>query len=238
MEPPPPASPSGPPPRSAPRYCVLIPAFNASATIGALVRAIKQYGFDIIVIDDGSSDGTAASASTAGALVMSLLKNQGKGVALRTGFTYAVRQRYEGVITMDGDGQHDPADIARLVSVAEAQHAGIVVGNRMTDVTSMPRIRVWKNGVMSRIISRPTRQAIPDPQCGFRFIRTEVLAHLPLRAKRYEIETEMLFSAAAHQWRIVSVPVRTIYTDRGSHIRPVRDTLRFLKLVFRHLVSP
>ena len=91
------------------RYCVVIPAFNAANTIGALVRGIKRQGLPVVVVNDGSADETAPIASAEGAVVISHLRNEGKGRALRTGFEHALRAQYDGVITMDSDGQHDPA---------------------------------------------------------------------------------------------------------------------------------
>ena len=219
------------------RYCVVIPAFDAAKTVGELVQRIKPQGLSVVVIDDGSHDQTASIASEHGALVISHLRNQGKGSALRTGFEYALRSRYDGVITLDGDGQHDPAEIPRLVREGEIQHAGIVVGNRMRNGSSMPRVRRWTNTVMSAIVSLVVRQRIPDSQCGFRFIRKEVLEAVPLRAKRFEIETELLLHAARQRWKIISVPVTSIYQNHHqSYIRPVRDAIRFFGLVLRYLI--
>ena len=219
------------------RYCVIIPAFNAAKTIGPLVRQIKPLGLNPVVIDDGSRDNTSAVASAEGALVISHLRNQGKGTALRTGFQYAMRSAFDGVVTMDGDGQHDPQEISSLVRAGEVQHAGIVLGNRLTNGTVMPRSRRVTNELMSSIVSAIIHQAIPDSQCGFRFIRKEVLIAVPLRAQRFDLETELILGAAAQRWKIVSVPVRSIYPDaHHSHIDPLWDGLRFLGLIARHLV--
>jgi glycosyltransferase involved in cell wall biosynthesis len=220
------------------RYCVVIPAFEAANTIGEVVHRIKSQGFVVVVVDDGSHDQTSSIASAQGALVISHLRNQGKGCALRTGFEYALRARYDGVITMDSDGQHDPTEIPQLIRAGELQHASIVLGNRMANGAPMPWARRWINGLMSAVVSAMTRQWIPDSQCGFRFIRKEVLESVPLRAKRFEIETELLFGAALRQWKTVSVPVRSIYQNHQSHIQPVRETLRFLGLVLRYLLHP
>ncbi len=220
------------------RYCVVIPVFNGAQTIGDLVQRVKEQGLPVIVVDDGSQDRTAAVASDRGALVISHLQNEGKGRALRTGFEYAVRHRYDGVITMDGDGQHDPEDIPRLIREGEVQHAGIVLGNRMNNGAVMPRRRRWANHLMSQIISLVARQTIPDSQCGFRVVRREVLENVPLRSTRFEIESELVLRAAAKRWKIISVSVKTIYDARHrSHIRPVREGLRFLWLLMRHAVG-
>lgn len=217
------------------RYVALIPAFNAAETIGDVIRGIRQLGLPVVVVDDGSRDTTAAVAAEQGAVVISHLRNEGKGAALRTGFQYALRETYDGVITVDSDGQHDPAEIPRLIEAGERQHAGLVVGNRMGNGQAMPPLRRWTNRVMSRIVSMVSRQHIPDSQCGFRLIRKELLASVPLTATRYEIETELLLAAGRKRWKTVSVPVQSIYHGRPSHIRPLQDAWRFLQLIWRYL---
>lgn len=216
------------------RYCVVIPAFNSAKTIGSLVRSIKHQGLPVVVINDGSSDETAPIASGEGAVVISHLRNEGKGRALRTGFEHALRAQYDGVITMDSDGQHDPTEISELIRACERQHAGMVIGNRMA-TTTMPRLRRLVNHVMSRIVSLVARQPIPDSQSGFRLIRKEVLSSLSLTSRHFEIETELLLAAAKRRWKVVFVPVRTTYDSHRSHIRPVRDGFRFFGIVLRYL---
>ena len=126
---------------------------------------------------------------------------------------------------------------AELIRAGEVQHAGIVLGNRMCNGAAMPPVRLHTNRLMSAMVSAMARQRIPDSQCGFRMIRREVLESVPLRAQRFEVESELLLGAAARRWKIISVPVRTIYDARHrSHIQPVRDGLRFLGLLLRHLV--
>ncbi len=218
-------------------YCVIIPAFNASTALGPLISGVRAHGLPVVVIDDGSTDNTAAVAAQYGALVISHLQNQGKGSALRTGFSHALRGPYDGIITMDGDGQHDPVEIPHLIREAERQHAGVVVGDRMASGHHMPPSRQWTNRMMSRIISALSRQQIPDSQCGFRLIRREVLQQVSLKSRCFEIESELLLAAAARKWKIVSVPVRAIYEGHTSHIRPVRDGLRFFGLFLLALLG-
>ena len=218
------------------RYCVVIPAVDAAETIGPLIRRIKSHHVGIVVVDDGSRDRTAAIAAGEGALVISHLRNEGKGRALRTGFEHALRARYDGIVTMDGDGQHDPAEIPSLLGAAEHQHAALVLGNRLANGAQMPAARRVTNQLMSRIVSLLARQSIPDSQCGFRFIRREVLESMPLRSRLYEIETELLLKASRRKWKIISIPVRSIYENRPSRIRPVRDALRFIVVLLRSLL--
>lgn len=216
------------------RYCVIIPAYNAAQTIGDLVKAVKAQGLPVVVVDDGSRDNTSAVAAQQGAVVISHLTNQGKGSALRTGFAHALRAKYEGIITMDSDGQHQPADIPRFIQAGERQHAGIVVGNRM-DNAGMPPLRRWTNRLMSRIISTLSRQDMPDSQCGFRLIHREVLATVPLTAQGYDIESELLLAASQRRWKTIFVPIQTTYNGQASYIHPLRDAFLFFRLVFRYL---
>jgi len=109
------------------RACVLIPGYNAAQTIGPLIRQIKTMGLDVVMLDDGSTDHTAKTATDAGARVISHVRNQGKGSALRDGFAYAVQAGYDMVITLDSDGQHDPRDIPRLLEAAQQPHANILL---------------------------------------------------------------------------------------------------------------
>ncbi len=219
------------------RCCVVIPAYNAADTVADLVRRAKAHGLPVFVINDGSTDATAALASKEGAVVISHLRNEGKGMALRTGFEHALREDYEGIVTMDSDGQHDPSEIEWLIREGMRQHAGIAVGNRMGDGVAMPAARRWTNRLMSALVSAVAHQRIPDTQCGFRFIRREVLTDLPLHAARFDIETELLLGAARRRWKIISVPVRAIYTARRSHIRPLADGARFLGLLAQFLLG-
>ena len=220
------------------RSCVVIPTYNAAKTLGPLIRQIKPMGLDVIVVNDGSTDDTAQIATASGALVISHLDNQGKGVALRAGFTFALQAGYDAVVTMDSDGQHDPAEIPRLLAAASSPQAAVVVGHRSVNHGSMPRIRRWTNQLMSWVVSRVTRQRIPDSQCGFRVIRREVLAAVRLSSRRFDIETELLLAASRGGWTVTSVPIRTIYQHHTSYIRPVGDGLRFCWLVLRYLCCP
>ncbi len=217
------------------RTCVVIPAYNAAKTLGPLVRQIRQMGLEAVVIDDGSTDETARIASDAGMLVISHLDNQGKGAAIRSGFAFALQHGYDAVVTLDSDGQHDPREIPRLLEACSQSRAAVVVGNRLQHGMAMPSVRRWTNRLMSWIVSALARQPIPDSQCGFRLIRREALSALHLSCRRFEIETEVLLDAARRGWTIASVPIRTIYDGHTSHIRPVRDGVRFLRLIARYL---
>ncbi len=220
------------------RSCVVIPAYNAAKTLSPLIRHIRQLKLDAVVVNDGSTDDTAQVAAASGALVISHLANHGKGVAIRSGFAFAVETDYDAVVIMDGDGQHDPAELPRFLEEAARDGVAMVVGNRVQERWRMPRIRRWTNQVMSRVVSWVARQDIPDSQCGFRVIRREVLEQMRLSCRHFDIETELVLAASRGGWRISSIPIHAIYEHHSSHIQPIVDGLRFVRLVLRYLLLP
>lgn len=213
---------------------VLIPSYNEAKTIGSIVSRLKGRDLAVYVVDDGSSDKTGEIAASAGAIVIKNDRNLGKGASLRRGFERVLEDGCDAVIVMDGDDQHDAADIGHLVEKArECPAAGIVIGNRMLDTASMPRIRVIVNKLMSLVMSRFAGQYVPDSQCGFRLIRREVLEKIELESSNFEIESEMIVKAAKANFRIESAPVKTVYQDEKSKINPLIDTLRFIVLMIK-----
>ncbi len=207
----------------------VIPCFNEGATIAALVAAARQHVPVVIVVDDGSTDDTAAKAASAGAMVISHGQNLGKGTALRTGLSQALKQGFDWAVTMDGDGQHAPADVPALLRGAEQSGALLVIGNRMHQARAMPWLRGRVNIWMSRKLSQRAGRILPDTQSGFRVIHLPTWSALPLNAKRFEVESEMLLAFVAAHCPVAFVPVQVIAPSRGSHIRPVADTLRWWK---------
>ena len=213
-----------------------IPAYNEAARIGEVVAQTRSHVNEIVVIDDGSTDNTAAFAERAGAKVVRHELNRGKGAAIATGLDYFGRSDAEFGVFLDADGQHDPGEIPKFIEAARNMNADVVVGTRMTETRDMPLVRRLTNRFTSWVTSRMARQTIPDSQCGFRLIRRSVLPHLELSSSHFEIETEVLIQAARAGHRIVSVPIRTIYGNaaRASHIHPLRDTIRFFRLVAKY----
>jgi len=218
--------------------CIIIPAFNESGAISRLIRKIRDLNLNFIVVDDGSTDDTAEIAEKSGALVLRSQVNQGKGAALIRGFEYCLKNKFDSAITMDGDGQHLPEDIADFIRLAaEQKDLGMIIGNRMVNRRNMPFIRVMTNKFMSWLLSCLTRQKISDSQCGFRLIKREVLEKLSLKTNKFEIESEMIIEAAQNGFKIGSIPIQTVYQKERSHINPVVDTIRFFRLIFKK-ISP
>ncbi len=216
---------------------IIIPAYNEAAAIALLAQSIKAIGYDLLVIDDGSIDATADLAKKHGAQVIAAAQKSGKGNALRMGFDYALKHKYDAVIAMDGDGQHDPSDIDRFIQCHQKTKAQVINGNRMHAPRGMPWVRLATNAFMSWLISMVCRQPVPDTQCGFRFLTTDVLRNVHLESSDFEIETEMLIKASKKGFKIASVPIQTIYRNEVSKIQPFKDTLRFIAYIIREMRS-
>lgn len=210
---------------------VIIPAHNEAKAIGPLVSCVRGLGYDVIVVDDGSLDGTGAVAACAGAVVLRTGQKSGKGNTLRLGFDHALKKGYAAVVAMDGDGQHAPSDIHLFVACFQKTGAPLVNGNRMRDPGGMPFVRRMTNAFMSRVISLICGQQIKDTQCGFRLVSAEVLKSVTLECSDFEIETELLVKAARQGFKIASIDIQSIYRDEKSKIRPLRDTLRFIRYI-------
>lgn len=219
-----------------PTVVALIPCYREAARIGDVVRRARPHVDAVVVVDDGSPDATAEEARRAGAVVLRHERNQGKGAAIRTAIAHAQQQGFDLLVFLDGDGQHDPSEIPKFVEAQRASGAAIVVGNRMGDVSRMPLIRKWTNQFTSWLISRLAGQPIPDCQCGYRLLHRSVLTDLRFETRNFDTEPEMLIQAGRRGHRIGSVRVATIYEgqEKQSKIRPGRDTIRFLKLVWKY----
>ena len=218
------------------KIAALIPVHNEARTIGRIVEQLKAKNIDTVVVDDGSSDGSGNAALKKGAVVIFNEIKSGKGYSLRRGFAYLLKAGYDGVIVMDGDGQHDVSDIDGFISKAIAR-AGIVSGNRMQNSKGMPVVRYLTNRFMSSLISLACGQFIPDTQCGYRYISADVLRHIELKCNDFEIETEILIKACRHGFNVQSVPIKTIYQDEESKINPLKDTIRFIVYFAKEVFS-
>jgi glycosyltransferase involved in cell wall biosynthesis len=204
--------------------CALVPAYGAEATVGAVVSGLRRHVPRVLVVDDGSADGTARAARDAGGEVLVLGTNGGKGTALRAGLARLLGEPSPPthVAFVDADGQHDPDDLPRLLEAAR-EGDPFVIGSRMDEAHAIPAYRHRTNEIGSRILTRMTGLEIEDAQSGYRVVAADLLRRLDLNARGYIIETEMLLKAAPHLRRFRHVPVRAIYGG-ASHYRPFRDT--------------
>lgn len=211
----------------------VMPAYQCAVTVGEVVEGVLRHLSRVVVVDDGSSDGTGAVAADAGALVVRNPRNRGKGHALRRGFDEVLDRRttgemaeVEAVAMLDGDGQHDPADLPVLLAAWDETAYDLIVGGRLKERALIPGHRYWTNRIGTGLLSFITGVALEDSQSGYRLIAADLLERLDLRSDGYAIESEMLIKAARRRARIGQVRIRTIYHDRvPSFYRPVRDTV-------------
>jgi glycosyltransferase involved in cell wall biosynthesis len=228
----------------------IIPAYQDEKHIGDIVRRTRERLDRVLVVDDGSSDQTAQRAREAGAEVIVHDQNRGKGEAIKTGLAHwlavassslhaadGLDRQVTWVSLLDSDGQHLPEEIDRfLTAAASSTQPTFLIGNRMNNLAGMPFFRRVVNRYMSGQISRACKQEIPDTQCGFRMLDHQLVPQLlgPESVRGYDYDTEVLIIASRKGYRIESVPITTVYTDQVSKIRPMRDAIRFLKLMWRY----
>jgi glycosyltransferase involved in cell wall biosynthesis len=213
------------------RVLVLIPAHDEAPRIAPVIAAALRH-LPVLVVDDGSSDDTAETAERAGARVVRQRPNQGKGAALRAGFRAALADGVEAVVTLDADGQHDPAEVpAFLGAYARRTLAGqpteLIIGRR--DFRRMPPLRRLSNWLGTLAVSMAVGRRIDDNQSGYRLVGRRLMsATLDSAESGFAFEVEMIAICLREGWAIEWVPIRTIYGDEGSHIRPLHHLGEFL----------
>lgn len=215
---------------SALQIAALIPAYQAAAHLGDVLLRLAALDNppDVLVVDDGSRDATAEVARQLGARVLSFAANRGKGHALIAGFRSLAD--YDGVVTLDADGQHPPERVPAFV--AAAQNADLVLGTRVRS-PAMPAGRRFANGFSSGWAAALAGQRVTDSQCGFRLYRREVTARTPITPGRYELETEIVVRAARLGFRVAEVEVPTVYGEERSQIHTFRDVPRIVGTLMR-----
>jgi glycosyltransferase involved in cell wall biosynthesis len=214
------------------RVAIAIPAYDAAASVGAVVAAARQQLPDVLVIDDGSRDGTAEQAKAAGADVRVLPANGGKGSALGVAFGILFERGFDGVVTLDADGQHLPSEIPKLLALAP--DADLVLGTRDHLFADMTSLRRFSNRLSSRAISWAAGQPLTDVQTGFRFYSRAMVDRLGLPSGRFEAESAMVVRATRSGLRVKTTPVTLGFANglATSHYRPVMDSLRIAAAVF------
>jgi glycosyltransferase involved in cell wall biosynthesis len=200
------------------KLAIVIPAYNEAATIGDVIRqilAVEMPGIEkeIIVVDDGSSDQTAAIARSEGAVPIRHLVNRGVGGALATGIETALRRDADWIVTCDADGQHSPSDIMRLIEPIRSGLADVVIGSRMADPGGMPWTRRIANRLANVITSVLFGIRTTDSQSGLRAFSRSAARRIRITANRYEALSEIIAEIHRHRLRLMEVPIRVIYTD-------------------------
>jgi glycosyltransferase involved in cell wall biosynthesis len=206
----------------------LVPGYQEGPRIGAVVEAARAF-LPVVVVDDGSTDDTSSRAEAAGATVLVQHPNAGKGAALRAGFRYALEHDAAAVVTLDGDGQHDPAEIPLFVEAFARTRPELVLGRR--DFTDMPPVRRISNTLGGWIFSAAVGRRVADNQSGYRLIgRRLMTAMLDSTESGFAFEVEMIARCIALGLPMTEVPIRTIYAGEPSHIRPWAHLTGFLRV--------
>lgn len=209
----------------------LIPAYNEADRIAAVVAQAGVH-LPVLVVDDGSTDDTAARAGEVGAEVLRQTPNQGKGTALRMGFRHAFDQGYEAALTLDADGQHDPTEIPKFLYAYADRQADLIIGAR--DFDQIPLIRRVANILGRKSLSWALGQPVHDNQSGYRLISRRLLeATLSSRESGFEFEVEMIVTCIQRGFALDWVPIRTIYAGEKSHINPLHHAIHFSRMVWQ-----
>lgn len=207
----------------------LIPAYNAEPFVGDVIRRARSH-VPVLAVNDGSKDGTLAALRATDATVIDQQPNQGKGVALQRGFRAALQMGASAVIQLDADGQHDPSEIPLFLERFRATGADLIIGER--DYSQMPFVRRMSNTVGRRAFSWAVGRRIRDNQSGYRLLTRRLMeAVLDSGETGYEFEMDMIVKAVKRGWPIDGVPIRTIYGDETSNIKPVQHVVHFFRMV-------
>lgn len=220
----------------------VIPAFNEAATIRDVAsRALRQLAH-VIVVDDGSTDTTAAELEGLPVKLLRNPENQGKAAALWRGMQYALAQGVEAVVTLDADGQHEPEDVPRLLAAHQSDPRAMVIGARLHDRSKIPMARYCANRFANFWIAWAAGVPLADSQSGFRIYPAALLKSVDVahdRSAGFVFESEILIEAGRRGMLILTVPIRAIYSSHGraSHFRELLDTARIVHMVAWKLLS-
>lgn len=224
---------------TAPAGVVVIPALNEERAIRGVVESALRYCARVIIVDDGSSDGTSAAVADLPIERIRHASPQGKAMALRDGFELARKLGADGVLTMDGDGQHDAADLPRLLAAAAQYPNHIVIGARLLGKDAQPDKNRFGNEQADFWVSWACGQRIVDSQSGQRYYpRSAIETALALPHDGFVFESEILIECAARGIRAVSVPIKASYEEerRASHFKPFRDVTRITRMIAGRLL--
>ena len=216
----------------------VIPAYNESLTIGRIVTEALQHAKTVVVVDDGSLDSTDRVAAEAGATVLRHTKNLGYGAALSTGFQYFRNNGAGIMVVLDGDGQHAPAEIPRLVKPLLEGQADIAIGSRFINQehsVAVPRYRKFGIGMVNKAWRIASGDVLTDTQCGFRAYTREAVDKMEIKESNMSASLEILGQAADKNLRIVEVPVSVNYEGSTSTMKPGRHGIELVNYVLRKL---
>lgn len=213
------------------KTCAVIPFYNEQDFIVDVVNKTKSFVDLVIVVDDGSTDNSLKLVRNIEDIEIVILdKNYGKGVALKAGFSIALELGFEVIVTLDGDMQHNPEFIPDFLEAIKKYD--VVIGNRMSDLKSMPILRIMSNYLTSYLLSIKLRKIIKDSQCGFRAYRKDVLKKISIHSSGFEAESEIIVRAVREGFTIGFVNVPTIYGNEKSKMKSFEAIKGFIKVLW------
>jgi glycosyltransferase involved in cell wall biosynthesis len=211
------------------KVVALVPAYNAERFVRNVIARAHRH-VPVVAVNDGSTDGTLAVLRGTDATVVDQQPNQGKGAALKRGYREALDLGADAVIQLDADGQHDPDEIPRFLECYARTGADLIIGER--DYSRMPAVRRTSNTIGRLAFSWAMGRRINDNQSGYRLLSRRLMeALLSSGESGYEFEMEMIVICVKRGWRIEGVPIRTIYGEEKSNIRPVQHVVHFFRMV-------
>lgn len=211
----------------------IIPAYNEEKNISIVIEKCKKYVDKIMVIDDGSTDNTAAIARESGADTIINKENIGKTDSLKRGFKKGLEEGAEIFMLLDADGQHNPQEIPLFIDKIKEGY-DLVIGARKFQPKFMPFIRIFANTTSSYLVSLISGIRIKDSQSGYRAVKREIIERISITSTRYQSDTEMIVKAAKCGFKIGFVPISTIYhPEARSKINQIIDPIRFIILLIK-----
>jgi len=211
------------------KICAVIPFFNEIRSLSDVVKKTLNYVDVIILVNDGSTDGSENSVNERRTVLINHKKNFGKGKALKTGFLKSLELKCNVTVTLDADGQHDPKFIPELIE--KIPEYDLVIGNRLADMSSMPLNRRFSNKLTSKLLSLKTGVKILDSQSGYRVYKTGKLMELLPQSNGFEAESEILIKAARNKLNIGFSNISTIYGNDNSKMKSIQAILGFIKVL-------
>jgi glycosyltransferase involved in cell wall biosynthesis len=222
--------------QSRPKIVVAIPCFNTEGSIGDVVSKTKKYVDDVIVVDDGSTDSTSETAQAAGAKVIKHKTNQGAGAATKTAFEAAKRSHADILVTLDGDGQHNPDEIPQLLAPILNEEADLVIGSRFLhpNLHQIPKYRKFGISVITFLYNLGSKVRVSDSQCCFRAQNRKLIEAVKITEAGFGFSVQVLIQARKKGFTIKEVPVSCVYHSQSSTLNPITHGLGVAFDVIKH----
>ncbi len=228
-------------PETTPSIWIVIPAYNEATIIASVIHEIRSAGYsNIIVIDDGSADHTQEAAKESGVIAIKHRLNRGKGAATKTGIEAAKLLGADIVVTMDGDGQHDPHDIKNLIDPIRNNHCDVVLGSRLMNPRGMPGYKILHNKIGNLLVWYIYGLYVTDSQSGFRAYSRHAAEVINTQTDRYEYDSEVIREIYKYRLKYREIPIQVRYTDYSMgkiHKQSLMNGIKTLYRMVFHLIK-